>query len=323
VPGIGAFAEKLSLLCLWVRLVRIRRANEVVHVVMYPDFTLSTAFAGLRRRTVMAWAGLGDATDTLGPTIGLVRRVQRRLRRRVLRGCRNVVLTSELHREFQGLGLDSEIVPVPVDLARFHPPTDTERHDARKRLGLTSDEFVIVYTGQLRRLKAVDRLVDAFACFLASGRHGRLVIVGSEGATPDACEGELRAQVESADLSHAVTFTGRVGSVESYLWAADVFVLPSEREGMSNSLVEAMACGLPCVAPAYPIGSEILDGAGVVPPDNSPSCLFDALVRLADDSGVRSRLGSTAAVRARETWGLESVVDMYEHVYMQLAAGGR
>jgi L-malate glycosyltransferase len=237
----------------------------------------------------------------------------------VLRQCRNIVLTSELRNELDELGVDSEILAVPVDLTRFHPPNESERSDARAGLELAGDEFVVVYTGQLRRLKAVDRLIEAFGCFLATGRRGRLLIVGGAGGTADACEDELRAQVRAAHLDHDVTFTGRVGAVERYLWAADAFVLPSEREGLSNSLVEAMACGLACVAPAFPLGTEVLEGAGLVPPDNSPQALLDALVFLADDSDARFRLGFTAAELARSEWSLESVVDGYERVYAQLA----
>jgi glycosyltransferase involved in cell wall biosynthesis len=323
VPGIGALAEKVSLFFLWADLVRHRRTTEAVHVVMYPDFTLSAALAGLHRRTVMEWAGLGDATDSLGRARGVVRSLQRWLRRGVLRSCRNIVLSSELQRELDAFGIDSQIVPVPVDLARFHPPTDAQRGDARARLELANDEFVVVYTGQLRRLKAVDRLIAAFASFVATGRRGRLLIVGGASGTDDACEDDLRAQVRSANLDHHVTFTGRVRAVEGYLWAADAFVLPSEREGLSNSLVEAMACGLACVAPSYPIGAEVLEGAGVVPSDNTPQSLSDALVRLSDDSDARARFGTAAAARARERWNLRRVVDEYERVYMQLAGRSR
>ena len=84
----------------------------------------------MSRRTVMVWAGLGDATDTLSPTCGLARRMQRWLRRRVLARCRHLVLTSALEQELGALGFESEIVPVPIDLTRFRPPSAQERRDA-------------------------------------------------------------------------------------------------------------------------------------------------------------------------------------------------
>ena len=323
VPGNDTMAEKASLLFLTARLARRRREIDVVQVVMYPDFALSAAAAGLTRRTVMMWAGLGDATDTLSPARGLARRMQRWLRRRVLARCRHLVLTSALEQELGALGFESEIVPVPIDLTRFRPPSARERKDARARLGLEEDDYVVLYTGQLRRLKAVDRLVNAFERFLAGGRRGCLFLVGGASGTADACAHELEAQVREAGIGSSVTFTGRVDVVVPYLWAADVFVLPSEREGLSNSLAEAMACGLACVAPAHPIGAEVLGDAGVVPPDNDAQSLFDALVLLADDQSARLRLGVAAAERARESWSTEAVVDAYEQVYAQVARGGR
>jgi glycosyltransferase involved in cell wall biosynthesis len=323
LPGNGVMAEKISLLSVGARLLRRRRTTDVVQVVMYPDFALSAALAGLRTRTLVVWAGLGDATDALGPAPGFVRGAQRWLRRRVLARCRNLVLTAAMQRELAVLGLGSEIVPVPIDLARFHPPSTSERRDARARLQLADDDYVVVYTGQLRRLKAIDRLVDAFACFRSSGRHGRLLVVGGASGTEDACGDELETQVRTAGLDDAVTFTGRVDAVERYLWASDVFVLPSDREGLSNSLVEAMACGLACVVPAHPIGAEVLGEAGIVPADNEPESLKDALVVLADDPVTRARLGAAAAGKARAEWSLGSVVDDYERIYSHLVSGAR
>jgi glycosyltransferase involved in cell wall biosynthesis len=288
---------------------------------MYPDFALSAAAAGLGGRTVMVWAGLGDATDTLGPARGLARRMQRWLRRRVLGRCRHLVLTSALQQELGALGFESEVVPVPIDLTHFRPPSASERNEARARLGLGADEYVVVFTGQLRRLKAVDRLINAFECFFAGGRAGRLLVVGGASGTADACEHELKDQVRAAGIQNGVTFTGRVDAVVPYLWAADVFVLPSEREGLSNSLAEAMACGLACIAPEHPIGGEVLGDAGVVPPDNAPQSLLDALVVLADDRATRSRLGTAAAERARASWSTDAVVDAYERIYAEVARG--
>ena len=292
VPGNDTMAEKVSLLFLTARLARRRREIDVVQVVMYPDFALSAAAAGLTRRTVMVWAGLGDATDTLSPARGLARRMQRWLRRRVLARCRHLVLTSALEQELGALGFESEIVPVPIDLTRFRPPSARERKDARARLGLEEDDYVVLYTGQLRRLKAVDRLVNAFERFLAGGRRGCLFLVGGASGTADACAHELEAQVREAGIGSSVTFTGRVDVVVPYLWAADVFVLPSEREGLSNSLAEAMACGLACVAPAYPIGAEVLGDAGVVPPDNDahPSSMRSCCSRTISPPGCGSVL---------------------------------
>jgi len=313
----GPLGEKASVLAVAGYLVRHRRRLGVVQVVMYPDYVFGSAVAGRVRSTAMLWAGYGDATDVLGPVPGLLRRVQRWARRQVLARCVHIALTPALAGELRGLGLESVIIPVPVDRRRFRPPTEPERLAERRRLRLT-DQFTVVFTGNLRTLKAVDRLVEAVRRLLESGRRVHLLIVGAGTGAADDSEAELRRQVRASGLAMDVTFTGAVNDVVPYLWAADAFVLPSIREGMSNSLVEAMACGLACVAPVTAAGAEVLSReTGIVPPDNDPERLFGALAWLADNPSERRALGAAAAA-AVDLWSLDNVIDHYERVYAGL-----
>jgi glycosyltransferase involved in cell wall biosynthesis len=142
--------------------------------------------------------------------------------------------------------------------------------------------------------------VEAFARLVATGQPARLLLVGG-GNAPDECGDQLRAQVRQSGLDEVVDFVGVVRDVERYLWAADVFVLPSRREGLSNSLSEAMACGLACVAGPEAGGDQVLtDGAGVIPPSNEADDLFKVLSELAGDPALRQRLGAVAVARAQE-----------------------
>jgi glycosyltransferase involved in cell wall biosynthesis len=320
IPGNGTVAEKLGVLS--VAGAMLRRRNGVAQVLMYPDFVVSAALAGRLRRTSMAWAGLGDASDTLGSAAGALRRVQHWVRRAILARCANTVLTRAMQQELTELGIGAEVIPLPLDLDRFRPPSPQERGAARARLGLERADLAVVYTGQLRRLKSLDQLVDAFRRYVASGRRGRLLLVGGDSGTPDACGAELRHQVAATGMEGLVSFVGRVDDVRPYLHASDVFVLPSTREGMPNSLIEAMACGLACVAPAQPVGEEILGAAGVVTADNKAESLAAALIELADDPAERHSLGVAAAVAAR-AWERDAVCDRYEALYERLVTGDR
>jgi glycosyltransferase involved in cell wall biosynthesis len=320
LPGNGALAEKLGIVSVAWQVVR--RPGDIVQVLMYPDFAVAAALAGRARRTVMTWAGLGDASDTIGVTTSSFRGLQRRIRCAALTRAANVVLTRAMARELAGLGLPATVIPVPIDLEEFRPPRAAERSDARALVSASDHELVIVCVGQLRRLKAVDRLVDAFAMLRGEGVRARLVLVGGGSGTSDVCEEELHAQVDAAGLTADVTFTGTVTEVRPYLWAADVFVMPSEREGMPNSLLEAMACGVSCVVPAEPVGTELLGPAGIVTDDNAPATLADALRSLVDDPDARSRLGLAARTAATK-WSLNMVVDRYEDLYVRIGAGAR
>ena len=87
---------------------------------------------------------------------------------------------------------------------------------------------------------------------------------------------------------------------------------------MSFALVEAMSAGLACVAPERPVGADVLGDAGLVTPDNEPATLAAALARLADDAGLRARLGQ-AALRAAAAWDADLVLDRYEAMLTELA----
>jgi glycosyltransferase involved in cell wall biosynthesis len=120
------------------------------------------------------------------------------------------------------------------------------------------------------------------------------------------------------ELDGVVSFTGAVAHVERYLAAADVLVLPSFREGMPNCLIEAMACGIPCVAPPTAGGDEILaNGAGDVPPSNDPAHLLAALIDLHDRPDRRATL-ATAGQLAISRLAPETVAATYEALYQEV-----
>jgi glycosyltransferase involved in cell wall biosynthesis len=285
---------------------------------MWTDAVPAAAAALLLPRTIVGWGALGDATDALRGGTSPLRRAQARLRRRLLARCEHVVLTTTMHDELASLGLERcTVLPVPLDLQRFRPPSSAERTGARAALGLADDEVAIAYVGHLRALKRVDLLIAAVASLAGESIPVRLVLAGGSRGADDDVEHELREQVRALGLDDRVVFTGVVADPRPVLWAADVFALASEREGLPNSLLEAMACGLPCVAPASAAGDELLGGgAGLVPAD--AAALRDALRALALDAELRDRLGRLAVERAAE-YDVAAVADGYERLYARVA----
>ncbi|MCZ7534844.1 MAG: glycosyltransferase family 4 protein [Acidimicrobiia bacterium] len=320
--GRGGAAMKGFVLstALWLR--RHRRDVEVVHVLMYPDLAVASVLAGLGDRTVMSWAGHGDATDSVTPSSGLLHRTLGRARRRALAPIVHVALTPAIADELTGIGLGRNVtvIPTPVDTSAFRPPTDDERAAARSALHLAADHVAVVYTGHLRALKRVDALVAAFARLAADHGSARLFLVGGGRYDLDDRTDALRRQVRNLGIDDSVTFTGEVASVIPYLYAADIFVMPSDREGLPNSILEAMACGLPVVAPPSAAGDQVLDATiGIVPESNEPALLYEALAALADDPALRRSLGD-AAREATIAYELPRVVGMLEQLYATLGA---
>jgi glycosyltransferase involved in cell wall biosynthesis len=315
LPGYGRLADKLSVLAPVPWLVSRRGRIDALVTVQWADSIFAAALAGLLRRTLVVWAARGDAGDALRPAGAPLRRLQAAVRRRLASGSLHVALSEAMRDELLGLGVARvAIVPPPVDAKRFRPPSAEERADARRELGVADQELAIAYVGHLRALKAVDRLVDAFAGLVGDGVPARLLLVGGGRGASDDVEAPLRDQVRRLALEDSVRFCGPVRNVREALWAADVFVLPSTREGMPVSLLEAMACGLACVAPPSAAGDELLaGGAGVVPATNEPDDLLEALRRLAGDPDERARIGRAAAERARE-FDVERVTDRLEEL---------
>ncbi len=136
-------------------------------------------------------------------------------------------------------------IPNGVDTSLFHAASKEERLSCRECLNLPIDKTVVLYVGRLNlATKDVDTLIRAWAHLPNDVReHAALVIVG------DGPDGEeLMHMVDSFGLGGSILMVGAKQEIRNYYWAADIFTLPSRDEGLSNALLEAMACGLPVVA---------------------------------------------------------------------------
>ncbi|MCW2600003.1 MAG: glycosyl transferase group 1 [Frankiales bacterium] len=151
------------------------------------------------------------------------------------------VVSREIDQALGRLGVPAErrlCLPNGVDVEHFRPVTAAEKHDLRARLGLPEAAPVAVYTGRLSPEKGIELLLEAWKAVVQRRPDAVLLVVG---------EGPEAHRVRSHDGA-SVRFVGTVQDVRPWLAAADLFVLPSSTEGMSNSLLEAVASGLRVVA---------------------------------------------------------------------------
>jgi glycosyltransferase involved in cell wall biosynthesis len=253
-----------------------------------------------------------------------------RLRNHWLRDADAFVAMSRLITdEFQAAGVPPErlaFIPHGVDCNRFAPATDEERAALRSRLGIPASAVVATYTGRLLRGKGLEDLVEAFGRLAAREPELRLFLVGSGGGQALSVEDQLWNTVQAAGLGARVSFTGRVAHVEDHLRASDVFVFPSEFEALGLSLVEAAACGLPCIgARTGGIVDVIEDGSsGLLVPPGDPDALTQALGSLAADAGRRKALGAGARAVALERFDEEDALARYKALFREVVgAAGR
>jgi teichuronic acid biosynthesis glycosyltransferase TuaC len=176
-----------------------------------------------------------------------------------------------------------------VDLHRFAPAVD--RVELRHRLGLPVSGTGICTVSRLAEAKGIPELVSAFRAVLKANSDVWLVIVGG-----GPLESRLRSWVGDLDGHLVVTGPIEHAQVPQYLKAADVFALPSHREGVPVAMLEAMACGLPVVVTAVGgIPEVVTDGStGLLIHPRDEHELAESLNRLVRDVALRRRMGTAA-----------------------------
>ena len=207
-------------------------------------------------------------------------------------------------------------IPNGVDTDRFAPVEPGERQRLRARFGLSEHAWVLAFVGRLSAEKGLDFLLPAWAAAAPPG--GVLVLAG---AGPE--EAALRWRADALGVAGSVRFAGLVAQVEDLLGAADAFVLSSRSEGMSNALLEAMACGLPCVSTRVS-GSEDLieDGrSGLLVPPGDTDALAAAIRGLFERPAEAWRMGEEARHTIERTCSAHAVAEQYRALYDALLAG--
>lgn len=194
-------------------------------------------------------------------------------------------------------------VPVPESLPA--------RYEARQRLGLPLDAFVVATLARLTPNKGTADLIEAVARVPDPTHRLRLIVAG---------DGEQRNSLEaqaSEHLQDRALFLGRVPDTADVYAAADVFCLPSiADEGFGLVFIEAAFHGVPSIGTNIGgIPEAIADGkTGLLVPVKDPAALAEAIVRLRDDPALRQRLGEAARERAQTEFAASVMAKHYEEL---------
>ena len=229
-----------------------------------------------------------------------------------------ISLNSELTEELVAGGIDPgriRVIPNGVDCHQFSPPSVGERREARARLGIPPDGALAVFAGRLAEDKGIGYLLDAWRSIEQNfaGEPWTLVVAG-------AALGSNRYRERGERELRSARFLGRVPDVHPLLHAADVLVLPSLSEGLSNIVLEAMATGLPVVGTAIGgLREQIEDGVtGLLVAPRDADALVQALMTLLREPERRAKMGAAARIRVEQRYSLASMVDAYEDLYDRL-----
>jgi len=198
-----------------------------------------------------------------------------------------------------------------IDTQRFRPPTDAERVTLRRDLGLSDAAPVVLFVGVFTRDKRPDLLYDAWAQTLPTIRS-TLVLVGATRSAnrevDEALAASIRERAESAGHASFVVFVDPIPDIERYFRSADVYVLPSIREGLSISLLEAMASGLAPIATRLPGSTDTViehEVNGLLVPADDRGAFAAALCRVLTDRRLAARLGSAARATVVDRYSID------------------
>jgi sugar transferase (PEP-CTERM/EpsH1 system associated) len=202
-----------------------------------------------------------------------------------------------------------------IDTARFAPDW-ARRRMWREKLGFANSDFVLGSVSRMVPLKRQETLLRAAEALIASGVEIKVLLVGSGPQLP-MYEEHVK---NSEQLRGRVIFWGASSDVEALLNAMDIFVLPSQCEGMSNTLLEAMSTGLPVIATRVGGNPEVVeDGvSGYLFEPGDSSTLAACALRLYRDRSQYSSFAEATRSRAVTHFALESMVSRYALLYTDL-----
>jgi glycosyltransferase involved in cell wall biosynthesis len=300
----------------WPALAARARGAELVHV--HGDAAGAIALPLMRSRpTVVTTHGLHLLRRSRGLGLWAIQLAMRT----VVAGARAVICTSAAERtELLDVARAADHGKLRVIANAVTPwpaGTPTERQETRDRLGIGDQTVLGLFAGQLEPRKAPLLAAAAARRARAAGVDFVLVLAG---------DGPQAADLQAL-ASEAVRPVGYRDDLHRLSDAADVFVAPAEREGLSLALLEAMASGLTIIASDGPGNPEAVGDTGLLFPVGDERAFAEAIVRLARDRDLRASLGARARERALTDFSPErfraQTAEVYRETVKPVLSGAR
>jgi glycosyltransferase involved in cell wall biosynthesis len=294
-------------------LLRLRSEIDVIHThqALWEAVAAGLSRAWLREVPTLiqpASAGQYGEAANLGRTRGAFV-----LRKLIMRNTAFAAISAEIEEEWHALGVPAgRMIRMAsgVDAEMFRPGSSAVESRLLPRPR-------VVFTGRLHPQKNLPLLLDAWVA-VAQNSRANLILVG-----PGDERHNLVELAASLGISDRVQFVGAVDNPAEYLRAADYFVLPSVAEGMSNSLLEAMATALPCVVSGIGGNTDLICDrhTGRLVGAATADAWSQMLLELLGDPAAAESLGAAARERIDREFALPVIVDRYCDLYRRLIDG--
>lgn len=226
-----------------------------------------------------------------------------------------ISISREIREKLEWVGIDPDRIhdiPNGVDTERFKPADRNRKRKLRNRLKL-EDKFTVIFTGAFSDRKNPFLIAKGFYRF-SGFENSQLLLIG-----PDTDEGMQRVKIQTFIQKNQIgniIVQNFVENIEDYYNASDLFVLPSDEEGFSNSMLEAQACGLPVlvtrISGSEDLVDESLNGTFI---DRSPESIANALNRYYRERAWRIEQSANARKIIVENYSSEAVLKMYLELF--------
>ncbi len=249
---------------------------------------------------------------------------------------RILTVSRALYDAWQTYGFSEERlswIPLGPSPEHFYPLEDEAGRGAlREKLGLPTGKKIVLYAGIITHRKGADIAIEVWKKAAKERDDTVLVMVGAKSNNDNRnvddrfIEG-LKREIRGSGLDPKVLLIGQVdgpGKMGDFYRAADLFFFPSRREGLPNTLLEAMACGLPPVVSLLPGSTDrvVIPGEdGFLIETEDISGYVKAINRLLDDERMGREMGVKAARRISDDFSYEDYVQKHIELYEKLLAG--
>lgn len=301
-------------------LAKLARSAPVWHVHQYGIHAAAAVALGKLTGSAVVLKLTSSGEDGINATTGGMSIWGPLAKRLLVHADAVVATTEELATEASAFGFPKDrihLIGNAVDTQGFTPVTGAQRSESRLALGL-ADRPIAIAVGRLVAAKNFAMLIRAWSRQVPSClQRWQLVIVGDGSERP-----ALEALIHELGIASSVRLIGERTDLQLWYRAAELYVSSSNYEGLSNTLLEAMASGLPVVTTAVSGTSALVGrtGAGIVVPVGDEEAFAEALGTMASDSAHATEMGCRARAAVEQDYSVEAVTQSHVRLYETVIA---